>query len=250
MKGKFAEDLTWKSIADEFKAGSLVVLPLGAGCKEHGLHLPMNTDKILAEYFAKQLAEILPILVMPTLTYHYFPAFLDYAGSTSIDLTNSQAMITTFCEQWHVQGAKAFYILNFGVSTNKPLKAAQEQLAELGITMQFTDLLEFDKQLVDITEQEGGTHADELETSMMLHIKPEVVHMEKAKEDFDNKPGKLTPFLNSDDPRAAYSPTGAWGNPTLATPEKGKIIVERLLEYLCQDIQRAQQLCHSFSKAL
>lgn len=248
MKGKFAENLTWKDIEAEFKAGTIVVVPLGAACKEHGFHLPMNTDKILAEYFAKRLVENLPILVMPTITYHFFPAFLDYAGSTSLDMTTSQTIITTLCDQWHKQGARAFYILNFGVSTSKPLKAAQEQLAALGIMMQFTDLLAFDKQLVDITEQDGGTHADEIETSMMLYIKPDVVHMENAKKDFENKPGKLSPFLNNDDPRAAYSPTGAWGDPTLATPEKGKIIVERLVEYLYQDIKKAEfTLEHSVS---
>ncbi len=237
MRGKFAEELTWKAVEAEFKKERIVIVPLGAGCKEHGMHLPMNTDKILANYFAKQLAEKLPVLVMPTITYHYFPAFLNYAGSTSLDVETSRSILTTICEQWHKQGAKAFYILNFGVSTNKPLKAAQQQLSELGIIMKFTDLLEFDKKLDDIKEQKGGTHADEIETSMMLYIKPEVVSMENAKEDFENKSGKLTPFLDDNDPTAVYSPTGVWGNPTLANANKGKIIVERFLEYLSQDIK-------------
>lgn len=235
-EGYYGEYLTWKEIEDLFNEGVLVLVPLGAGCKEHGLHLPMSTDKLLVEYFTEQIVQTHQVLVMSTITYNRFPAFLDYAGSTSLDMDLSTNMFTTICEQWSKQGARAIYFLNFGVSTNKPLEAAKKILAEKDIQMDYTDLMEFSEELSDITEQKGGTHADEIETSMMLHVRPDLVKMEFAKEDFDNKPGKLTPHKNDKDPNAAYSPTGAWGNPTLATAEKGKIIVERLVRYISDEV--------------
>lgn len=244
LKGKYAEQITWKEVEEEFKAGAVVVVPLGAGCKEHGLHMPNSTDKILAEYFAEQLVKTHHVIVMPTITYSCFPAFTDYPGSTSLDVDLSTKIFTTLCEQWCDQGARQIYFLNFGVSTNRPLAAAKEILSEKNVQMEYTNLVEFSKGLSDISEQEGGTHADELETSMMLHIRPDLVNMELAKEDFDDKPGKLTPYENDPDPNAAYSPTGAWGNPTLATKEKGKIIVERLVEYIDNEVSVLADECN------
>jgi creatinine amidohydrolase len=69
---------------------------------------------------------------------------------------------------------------------------------------------------------------------MMLYIAPESVQMKKATRDFNPKrPGGL-----SRDPKGngTYSPTGAWGDPTLATREKGQAVVESLLTAILEDI--------------
>ncbi len=72
----------------------------------------------------------------------------------------------------------------------------------------------------------------------MLRLAPNVVTMENASADFHgDKSGPLT--RNSDwarDSDAVYSPTGAWGDPTLATREKGEIIVNRLVDWIEKDI--------------
>lgn len=237
MQGQYAENLNWKQVEAEFKSGALVVIPIGAGCKEHGLHLPMSTDKIVAEYLAEQMVQSHHVLIMPTLTYSRFPAFTDYAGSISLDTDVCTKMFVTMCEQWAEQGAEKFYFLNWAISTNRSLEPAKQRLARLGVEMAYTDLFEYSNLVSDIEQQKGGTHAEEIETSIMLHIKPEVVKMELACEDFDDKPGKLTPNPDDPDPKAAYSPTGVWGNPTLATKEKGKIAVERLINFIGKDIE-------------
>jgi creatinine amidohydrolase len=67
------------------------------------------------------------------------------------------------------------------------------------------------------------THADEVETSMMLYIAPETVDMSKAVKDFSpDNPGPLTRNPNG---KGVYSPTGIRGDPTLATQEKGRIVL-------------------------
>jgi creatinine amidohydrolase len=79
----------------------------------------------------------------------------------------------------------------------------------------------------------------------MLYIAPEVVHMEKAKRDLNpNQPGGLTR-----DPKGkgTYSPTGAWGDPTLATREEGQAIVESTLKRILaeiEDLRRATLPAH------
>ena len=86
-----------------------------------------------------------------------------------------------------------------------------------------------------ISKQEGGTHADEIETSMMLYIAPSSVDMKKAVKDYHPGKGRLTRDPNNKE--ATYSATGIWGDATLATREKGKIIIEALVAGLLKDLE-------------
>ena len=87
-----------------------------------------------------------------------------------------------------------------------------------------------------IRQQEGGSHADEVETSMMLHIEPSSVDMRQAVRDLGpaSTPMRLTRRQGAP---GTYSPTGIWGDATLATASKGKIIVEGVVERMLQDIE-------------
>jgi creatinine amidohydrolase len=237
-KGIKMAEVTWKEIELAFKKNWPVIIPLGAGCKEHGLHLPMNTDSIQAEYFANIIAEEENILVAPTIQDSYFPAFEKYAGSSSLSVETSSQYIVEKCRCWAKQGAKSFYILNMGISTNNPLKIAKEILAKENIKMGYLNLstLYEDERIKNVMQQKIGTHADEIETSMMMCIKPEVVHLENAQPEEIPDKGDLTPDKNADPDKFTISPTGAWGNPTLATIEKGKIAIEVINEMIKKDI--------------
>src|SRR3954470_2148207 len=109
--------------------------------------------------------------------------------------------------------------------------------------MRFTDLNRFE----DIEKKvrtSGGTHADEIETSMMLYIAPNSVDMKKAVVDFhENKPGGLTRDPNKP---GTYSPSGAWGDPTKATRAKGKIVVEDMTAAILEEIEdlRTAEISH------
>ena len=85
-------------------------------------------------------------------------------------------------------------MLNTGVSTMQPLAASAEELAGEGILLHYTNLLESIGPVErEVSEQAGGTHADEIETSMMLYIDPASVDMSKAVKDYQSdRPGGLT----------------------------------------------------------
>lgn len=250
MSGLKMAEITWPQIEEAFKKGWPVILPVGAACKEHGHHLPMNTDFLIAEYFAQWIMENYPVLIAPTVPYSFFPAFEEYPGSTSVSNITARNSIIETVEAWAKQmeqcnkkNAKKFYVLNTGVSTNKPLQAAQDQLKNNNIILDYLDftLLYHHPDIMKITEQEVGSHADEIETSIMLYIKSEVVDMKKAKPElYPDKPGPLTRDLQSTD--KTISVTGAWGDPTKATREKGEIAVNILKEMI------KTQLIHLFEK--
>lgn len=84
-----------------------------------------------------------------------------------------------------------------------------------------------------IQEQPGGSHADEIETSMMLYIDSACVDMTKAASDFNPGRGPLTPDASK---AGIYSPTGIYGDATLATVEKGRLVVEATVTDLVRDI--------------
>src|SRR5882724_1525934 len=229
------ETLTWDEAERVLTPETVVVIPLGAGSKEHGRHLQLNNDFLTAEYFKRRVLAAAPqnVVVAPTINYSFYPAFLEYPGSTSVKLETARAMFTDIIRSLVRYGPRRFYILNTGISTLKPLALAADDLAKDGIVLRYLDLTK-DDPVEKKLRQSGGTHADEIETSMALYIAPETVQMKKATRDLGpGQPGGLTR-----DPKGkgTYSPTGAWGDPTLATREKGQAVVESLVATILKDI--------------
>ncbi len=239
-KGILLEDLTWVEAEKVLTNETIIVLPIGAASKEHGPHLKLKNDFILAEYFKKRVLESANVVMAPTIPYHFYPAFVEYPGSTTLRLETARDVMIDICRGLARFGPRRFYALNTGVSTVRALKPAADSLAKEGITLWFTDLSKvlgpIEKQ---ISKQEGGTHADEIETSMILYIDPASVDMSKAVKDYSPSKGRLTRDPNSG---GTYSPTGIWGDPTLATREKGRIAVEGLLEGILKEIEELRSL--------
>jgi len=234
------ETLSWDEAERILTPDSVVVIALGAESKEHGRHLQLNNDFLMAEYLKKRVLDSAPqnTVVAPTINYSFYPAFLEYPGSTSLSMDTARAMITDIIHSLAHYGPRRFYILNTGISTLRPLAQAAVDLLKDGIVLHYTDLTK-DDPVEKKLRQSGGTHADEIETSMMLYIAPETVRMKKAARDLNpNQPGGLT---RDPQGKGTYSPTGAWGDPTLATREKGQAVVESLVATILKDIDELRQ---------
>lgn len=233
--GEYLADLTWQQAEPLLNPDRVVVVPLGAASKEHGPHLRLDNDQVLADYFAARLHEAAEVLICPTLNYHYYPAFTDYPGSVTLSCETAAALTAEVCESLASFGARRFYCLNTGYSTLQPLGIARRRLAAAGCLFSFTELpVLLDAVVADLAEQAGGTHADEVETSMMLYIAPDRVDMENAVCDF--QPGRglsRTPV-----PGKAYSASGVYGDATLANVEKGVKFVETAVAGIIADVLR------------
>lgn len=236
VKSVFLENLTWVEAEKALKDHDVALIALGARTKEHGPHLLLKNDYVLAEYLMGRVADEVPVVVLPTLQYGYYPSFLEYPGSISIGAETFKNVVMDICRSMHGYGMKKFYVLNTGVSTIGPLAEAEKELVSLGITLRSLNILEVDKQLpAGLLKQDGGTHADEGETSMMLYIAPETVNMVKAVKDFDPRSGRRG-LTRGRDKAGNYSASGIYGNPTLATKEKGRIIVETTVREVVRQV--------------
>jgi len=234
--GILLEDLTWVEAERVLTPDTVVVIPLGAQAKEHGPHLKLKNDWLTAEYLKRRIRERADVVIAPTLNYGYYPAFLEYPGSTSLRLETARDLVVDICRSLAEYGPRRFYVINTGVSTIRALEPAAEILAAEGIVLHYTDILEITGPIEKkLATQEGGTHADEIETSMMLYIAPDTVEMTRAVKDFNpDRPGPLT---RDPQGRGVYSPTGTWGDPTLATLDKGRQITESLVEGILAEIE-------------
>jgi creatinine amidohydrolase len=239
-RGVLLENITWVEAEKILKPDTVVVIPLGAAAKEHGPHLKLKNDFLISEYLKNQTLQKAEVVIAPTISYHFYPAFVEYPGSTTLRLETARDLVIDICRSLARHGVRRFYILNTGISTLRALKPAAESLTADGILMHYTDLLKVTGAVEkEISKQEGGTHADEIETSMMLYIAPRSVDMKKAVKDYHPSKGRLTRDPNNKD--GTYSATGIWGDPTLATREKGKKIIEALVTGILKDIEAVRR---------
>lgn len=235
-RGTVLGDLTWIEAERAFTREAVIVIPLGAEAKEHGPHLRLDNDRTLAEYFRGRVLEAADVIVAPTITYHYYPAFVEYPGSTHLRLETARDLVVDIVRGLAAHGPRRFYVLNTGVSTLVPLAAAAEILRAEGVLFEYTNIITIAGAVEErIREQRWGTHADEMETSMILYMAPERVDMSKAvKDDAPRGVGGLTRDPNG---RGTYSPSGVWGDATLATREKGRLIVEESVAGILREIE-------------
>lgn len=239
-KGILLEDLTWIEAEKVLTDKTIVVLPIGAAAKEHGPHLKLKNDFLIAEYLKNRVLEQSNVVVAPVINYHFYPAFLEYPGSTSLRLETARDLVIDVCRSLARYGPRRFYVLNTGVSTLRALKPAADALANEGLLLHYTDLLKITGPVEKaVGKQEGGTHADEIETSMMLYMAPSTVDMSKAARDYH--PSAERGLTRNPQGKGIYSATGIYGDATLATRAKGERITKALVEGILKEIEDLRQ---------
>jgi creatinine amidohydrolase len=233
----FVEHLTWDNVARRIAGGASAILPVGAAAKQHGFHLPMNTDRIQAEWFAAGLARRVDALIWPTITYGYYPAFTEYAGSSSLSASTFEAMVQEIAAGILRHGCRALFVLNTGISTLAPVERALARLdGDRALHVRIYVGPRFLRAAEQLAEQSHGSHADELETSLMLALAPQCVAMARAEASPAIKqemPGPLTP---TDPASPNYSRSGSYGDPTLATRAKGDILVGAIIDDINEEV--------------
>jgi creatinine amidohydrolase len=228
MKGVLLENLNWLRAEQALNSRSIAVLPVGGASKEHGPHLPYCTDFLLAEEFKRRIVERAPVVMLPTLSYAYYPAFLDWAGSISIGPETFAHTVMDIVRSLARHGVRKYLIINTGVSTRAPLEyAARELTEELGVRIALTRELA-QKAWEGMREERSGGHAGEYETSMILAIRPDMVDMslavQETPEGLASRPGITVAgkILKQPGGPGTYAPNGVNGDATKASAEKGR----------------------------
>lgn len=220
---------------------NVAVLPWGA-TEAHNLHLPYGTDVIEATAIAELAAEAaydpekVRVVVLPTIPFGNNEQQLDQAATISFRTTTAFSVLRDVVRSLTQQGIDKLIILNaHGGNQFQPLvRDLQSEFACLILVASFYEMAPEVKQ--EVFEQ-SGDHADEMETSLLLHLCPELVVFDRAGEGTRrtysvqgiDQPGVWTPR-----PWSKVHPDTGSGDPREATAEKGRRYLEAVVAALAE----------------
>jgi creatinine amidohydrolase len=240
--------LSWPEVRDEIDRGRDTIVVCFGAVEQHGHHLPMGTDSMLGDELGRELAEHLDAFLAPTIQVGCSRHHLAFPGTMSVSEETFAGVVSDIVTGWAGQGFKRIVLLpthggNFG-----PLAAALESLGpiegvklvaitDLGILVNATLGLGAE---LGIPASEGGIHGGEWETSMMLAVHPELVHMDRAVAGYtgDLETGMQRFFVEGVD---ALTDTGVIGDPKQASAEHGRKYFDRLVQLAIELIEKESE---------
>jgi len=208
------DSLRWPEVA-AVAARSLLVVPLGS-TEQHGPHLPLGTDSVIAVALAGRLAAArTDVVVAPLVPYGSAGEHAAFPGTLSIGAAALEMLVVEL-----VRSADAFagVVVVSGHGGNAaPLTAAVTTLTGEG-----RRVLGWQPRLPD-----GDAHAGHTETSLMLAVAPGAVRLDAA-ERGDTRPLAAVMGQLRHGGVASVSANGVLGDPTAASAEDGRRLLDRL----------------------
>lgn len=219
-------------------ATDLVLIPLGA-IEIYGPHLPLGADGIAAQALSDRVAEREPAFVAPLIPVGYSKSFRDFPGTLWVEPSSLVAYTRDIAQSYIHWGCKRLLFIN-GHGGNVPFLAQLSLELEdtYGVRCAMIDWWRFIQPLSeDLAESDARPHghAAEFGTSVMLHLAPEHVKVDRLIRDMPTTVDEYAMFLRPNQGRDR-SPTGVQGDSRLGTAKKGEEVmnraVERVLEFL------------------
>jgi len=178
------QELTWQQLEQHLQHNDTVLIPVGS-TEQHGPHLPLGTDAMVAIRLALETGELTDTLVTPPLWFGWSPHHQAYPGTVSLRPETLTAVVEDIGRSLIWSGANKLIVLNGHREANlPPLKIAASRLRnETGAYVAVVDPFYIGDQIgraLRTSEPGGIGHAAELETAHMMHIHPELVRMERA----------------------------------------------------------------------
>lgn len=229
----------WKT-ADEIMAADpeVAIIPVGS-LEQHGPQLPVMTDWAIATELGKRVAEKTGAFLLPALPISTCREQMGKKGSVWMEPVTFYQMMNDIIMSLKTQGFKKVVILQChgGIFIMTPLVRDLNAKFNPDLMVVNVDICNFFGPAYQqgILETNTELHAGECETSQILAIAPETVHMDKAKDFVPNVP---RPYLSYGSIFRA-SPTGVWGEPTKATAEKGEKIFALFADLAEEEIRKA-----------
>lgn len=228
------DDLTWPEIRDAAGHGVPVVLPVGS-TEQHGYHLPLCTDVVLPESLAVAAARQLGLLVAPPVTYGYRSRPLSgggegFPGTVSLSARTLMALVEDVLVGLARSGFRRLVLLNWHYENSNFVyeaawcaheRLARSDLQVMVVEAAFSELSEAVMTMLFGDEFPGWDveHAAVLETSLMLHLRPDLVLMDRAVDD----QAKRHPPYDLVPPPADFIPaSGTLWKATRANAENGR----------------------------
>lgn len=248
--------MTWTQVEEALIERPVVLIPLGAQ-EPHGAHLPMGLDFLVAEHLAEAAAARTNSLIAPTLPYGYCASVADYPGAVTLRPETLIALLEDTLRSLASHGAARLLLVDNHRSNNPFVETAARRVraetgALIGSFFPWGTIINHAASHYDNFGAVFG-HGGEPETSTALHVCAEIVDMSRA------RPDSYAPFhdllmKSANEPAIGKASANLWignrqisttntkGDPTVATAERGHILVESAVEELVQVIEALRRI--------
>jgi creatinine amidohydrolase len=249
------EEFTWPEIREAVAENRVAVLPVGT-VEQHGPHLPLVTDVLTATEMSRRAVERTPheAVLMPSVYYSFNEHHLDFPGTIAVEGKTIINYVTDIGKSLAHHGFRKILLVN-GHGSNVPfLDVAARNITNktdaICAMVSWWSLIP-KALLQELRESEfpgGMAHGCELETSVLLYLRGDLVQFDKAKRDINFQPTEFFYWdLAAPSPVffqewfSRYSKTGTVGDPTKATREKGRQFVEAVVERMVRLLKEFRQ---------
>ncbi len=247
------DQVPYDDVAAYLKTRDDVLLPVGAN-EQYGPHLPTGTETLIVERLATAVGERTGVAVAPALPLNYSAMFLDYPGTLSVEMDVLGQVLGAMVASLAGQGFRHVLFVNIHAGSLGPMEAVARQARTAhGVLTATVDVFKIMRDVggVTYTATHSPTgHAAELTTSVMLHLAPDQVRMDRARScpigqlhpDFSTAGSGSVTFASSGFNLYAdmsdYNPAGCNGDPTAATAAQGRQLFDNAVTYVAEVAER------------
>ena len=226
------DELSWIEVAAHLARDPRLLIPVGA-LEQHGPHLPLGANVLICRRIALDLSQRFDVLRAPTMYYGVnVRTDRGYAGTATLSHKTLHRVLNELLAAWETHGIREFILIS--AHRHEPHLDALATLITLQARVRVLSIWDVD--IADLLErQPGPLHGCEAETSVMLHLYPELVRMERAR-DFELSPDAFERYIRGRLPAPPPGGAGVVGYPTAATALKGEAIYHRLVEAVARAV--------------
>lgn len=219
------DELSWVDVAAHFARDPRLIVPVGA-MEQHGPHLPLGTNVLIARRMAVDLSHEFGVLRAPT--FHYgvnVDADRAFAGTATLQPKTMHRALNELLGSWEAHGVVEFIVLT--AHRHEPHLESLATLVTAHARVRVVEIWDTDVTHL-LKKQDGAQHAGEAETSVMLFLYPELVRMDRAR-DFALPAEEYRRYVHGGLPAPPPGSAGTIGYPTAATAETGERIYRTIL---------------------
>jgi len=209
-----------------------IIVPFGS-TEQHGPHLPISTDTILAACIAEEAGRRTETMVAPVMPVGFSPGLHTlFPGTLTLGAQTYISLVLDIFESIVSSGFRDILVLTGHGMNQAPLKTAMLEFLNKhdgrGWVMGYWEA----EEVAALTEKGDGVHCTILETSLMLYLRPKLVEMEKGVDEY-----RHARFMLGREEVGQVSASGIIAETMKSTSEKGKLIFEAAVEGIVRRVK-------------
>jgi creatinine amidohydrolase len=233
------EELTGEEAGQAIRSRGVCILPLGS-TEQHGPHLPVGTDNYLARELALRVARRVGGVILPVFPFGQVWSAARFPGTISLREETLVSLLCDVVESLARQGARTVALLSAHMGNLGPAQRAARLLKDRVdvhvLVFAYPRVREVSEGIThSALWRESLFHAGEIETSLLLAVRPDVCRMDRAIRSYPEAPPDLEFGAHRWD---EFNPSGVFGDATVATAGKGEALLARWTAIIAEAIER------------